>query len=309
MSTIEIRFGGYQPPASIHNKAARTFGDVLDEALGDAVRFTLDGNIVASGYKAADLLQLVESGTLDLCYFSTSYLTGRVPELGIFDVPFSVDDRRRAYQAMDGALGRALAAQVAAQTGFRLLGLWDNGFRHISNRLRPIREPADCRGMTIRTLFSDLHAQVFRLLGFEPVALDVGDMVSGIEKGEIDAQENPLTNFYNFGIHRHHPHITLTGHFFGVAGLYCSAENYERWPSDVRHAVERAARHATAEQRRLAAAEDTAVTSKLEETDVRIVRLTESERAAFVRAVEPVVDQQRTALGPDLFNLLIGPAA
>ena len=81
MGSIPINFGGYQPPASIHNKAAEFFGRHLADRLGDEVRFSLDGNIIGSGHKAADLLTMVEAGTLNLCYFSTSYLAERAAEL------------------------------------------------------------------------------------------------------------------------------------------------------------------------------------------------------------------------------------
>ena len=106
---------------------------------------------------------------------------------------------------------------LAESTGYRLLGFWDNGFRHLSTSQRPIAEPGDCAGMTIRTLFSDLHQKVFAALGFEPVALDVKDLLEGVRSGRIVAQENPLTNTYNFEIFRHHRYITLSAHFFGAA--------------------------------------------------------------------------------------------
>ena len=226
MTPIPIGFGGYQPPKSIHNKAAEVFGRRLADRLGDEVRFSFDGNIIESGRKAADLLTMVENGTLSLCYFSTSYLAERVPEFALFDLPFLIKDRDQAYAALDGPLGKILADKLAACSGFRLLGLWDNGFRHFTNRLRAIHEPADCKGMCIRTLFSDLHAEVFLRLGFEPMALDVKDLVAGVKDGTIDAQENPLTNTYNFGIHNHHRHISLTSHFFGAAGLLCHKDSY-----------------------------------------------------------------------------------
>jgi len=304
MTVTTIRFGGYQPPASVHNQAAAVFGQSLTDALGDAVGFDLNGNITLSGHKAADLLTLVEDGSLDLCYFSTSYLAERVPEFGVFDLPFLVEERERAYEAMDGVLGRLLAERVAEQTRFRLINLWDNGFRHLSNRLRPIREPVHCRGMTIRTLFSDLHAQTFRLLGFKPVALDVKELITSIEAGTIDAQENPLTNIFNFGIHNHHRHITLTRHFFGAAALLCNAAAYDAWPIEVQSAVDRAAFASTQEQRRLAAAADEEVLACLSGTDVEIVRLAEAERKLFVQAVAPLVEEKKAAYGPDLFGLL-----
>ncbi len=304
MTPIPISFGGYQPPTSIHNKAAEVFGRRLADRLGDEVWFSLDGNIIVSGHKAADLLTMVENGTLSLCYFSTSYLAERVPEFALFDLPFLIKDRDQAYAALDGPLGKILADKLAACSGFRLLGIWDNGFRHFTNRLRPIHEPADCKGMCIRTLFSDLHAEVFLRLGFEPMALDVKDLVAGVKDGTIDAQENPLTNIYNFGIHNHHRHISLTSHFFGAAGLLCHKDSYLSWPAHVQNAVDEAASAATTHQRGLASAEDKLMLPLLEQADTDIVLLNDAERALFVEAVAPIFDAQRARFGDELFDHL-----
>jgi C4-dicarboxylate-binding protein DctP len=304
MEPIHIRFGGYQPPTSVHNKAAEVFGNALATRLGDAVAFSLDGNIIASGHQAVDLLRLVESGELTLCYFSASYLAERVPAFALLDLPFLFTHRPMAYAVLDGPLGQHLTEQLAAHTGFRLLGWWDNGFRHLSNRVRPIQHPADCQGLHIRTLMSDLHQEVFRLLGFEPVALDVKDLLAGVSAGTIDAQENPLTNIYNFGIHEHHRYITLSSHFFGAAVLLCHQASYDAWPSDLRHAVTAAAAEATQAQRQFAAAEDDAVMARLDASQNEIVQLTEAAQAEFTQLLAPLVSEQRRRFGDDLFRHL-----
>jgi tripartite ATP-independent transporter DctP family solute receptor len=304
MTPIPMRFGGYQPPASVHNQAAEIFGAALRTQLGDQVEFSLDGNILASGHQAADLLSMVESGALTWCYFSASYLAEHVPAFALLDLPFLLNDRAKAYAVLDGPLGFHLADQLAEVSGFRLLGWWDNGFRHLTNSVRPIRNPADCQGLRIRTLRSDLHQRVFRLLGFEPVALDVKDLLAGVEAGTIEAQENPLTNIFNFGIHERHRHITLCGHFFGAAALLCHQDSYHRWPVDVQHAVTQAAAEATRAQRQFAAAEDDEVMSKLDPAQNEIVHLTETERTRFVHALAPLVSAQRAIFGDELFCYL-----
>jgi len=304
MEPINIRFGGYQPPTSVHNKAADVFGNALTTRLGDAVAFSLDGNIITSGHQAADLLRLVEGGALTLCYFSASYLAERVPAFALLDLPFLLNHRPMAYTVLDGPLGQHLTEQLAAHTGFRLLGWWDNGFRHLSNRVRPIQHPEDCQGLRLRTLMSDLHQEVFRLLGFEPVALDVKDLLAGVQAGTIDAQENPLTNIYNFGIHQHHRYITLSSHFFGAAVLLCHQASYEAWPSDVQHAVTTAAAEATQAQRQFAAAEDDDVMARLDPGQNEIVQLTEAARTEFTQLLAPLVSEQRVRFGDHLFRHL-----
>ncbi len=299
-----VRFGGYQGPASVHTRGAEVFGAHLSRTLGAAVQFELTGNVIDRGRPARDLLSMVEAGELDLCYFSASYLAERLPEMSLLDLPFTFCDRAEVYKILDGPLGDYLADRLNATTGYRLLGFWDNGFRHISNSVRPIRQPEDCRGLRIRTLFSDAHQEVFRTLGFEPVALDVKDLLSGIEDGTIVAQENPLTNILNFDIHLKHRYITLSAHFFGAAALLCNAESLDRWPEAVRAAVLDSAAAATVEQRRLAGAEDEEILQQLKMADVEIVELGNAERQGFVDAVRPLIEAQRVRFGDDLFRHL-----
>jgi TRAP-type C4-dicarboxylate transport system substrate-binding protein len=278
VQAVHIRAGGYQPPASVHNRAARLLGDALAARLGDAVRFELEGNIVACGHNAADLLDWVGSGRIEMCYFSTSYLAKEAPQLAALDSAFFFEQREQAYALLDGALGEQASAQLARTRGYKVLGYFDNGFRHITNRLRPLRRPQDCAGLRIRTLSSEAHARVFRRLGFEPVALDVKDLVPALQAGTVDAQDNPLANTYNFGVHRYHRHLTLSAHFWGAAALLCHGASYARWPEEVQSAVRAAAGEAIAAQRRMAAEEDGEALAKLAAAGCEIVRLSAEER-------------------------------
>jgi len=122
----------------------------------------------------------------------------------------------------------------------------------------------------------------------------------------VDAQDNPLTNIYNFSIHEHHPHITLSSHFWGAAALLCNGAAYARWPQEVRDAVTSAAAEATAEQRRMAVAEDEDALAKLAAAGTKIVRLNDRERESFIRVVAPVVAQHRANLAPGVFEALAG---
>jgi TRAP-type C4-dicarboxylate transport system substrate-binding protein len=304
MAPIAIRVGGYQPPASIHNQAARRFGELLEQRLGDRIRFELIGSVLDLGRLSGDLPVMVESGELSLCYMSTVRFTEWVPELQLLELPFLIRDRETAWAALDGELGELFTRRMHAATPFRVLGLWDNGFRHLTNKVRPIRAPEDCRGLRIRTQASALHGEVFRALGFVPIAADIKRFVAEIGGDSFDAHDNPLTNIYTFGVHRHHPYITLTGHFFGASFLIADARQYGSWPPEVRAAVDEAAREATALQRELAASEDDDVLAKLDQRENDVIQLTAPEQAAFVAAVEPVLARHRARLDPKLFELL-----
>jgi TRAP-type transport system periplasmic protein len=304
MTPIVLRFGGYQPPASIHNQAARRFGELLGAKLGERIAFESIPSVLDLGRPSGDLPVMVEQGELSLCYMSTVRFTAWVPELQLLELPFVVRERHAVWRALDGELGARFVRSMHERTPFRVLGIWDNGFRHVTNRVRPIRTPADCRGLRIRTQLSALHGEAFRALGFEPIAADIKRFVAEIGGDTFDAHDNPLTNIYTFGVHRYHRHITLTGHFFGASFMIADARAYASWPPDVRAAVDDAAVEATRLQRQLAASEDRDVLNKLDPRENAVVRLTDAEHAAFVDVVQPVLAKYRRQLDPRLFVLL-----
>lgn len=308
MNPIVIKFGGYQKPASINNAAARLFGEVLQARLGDQISFQLIGNVLDLGRPSGDLPVMVKNGELSLCYISAVRFTDPVPEFKLLELPFVVRDRQSIHHAFAGEFGDLCRRRMRDVTAFRLLGLWDNGFRHLTNRVRPIRTPADCHGLRIRTQMSELHGEALRALGFVPIPVDVKEFVEQIAGERFDAQENPLTNTFNFGVHDYHRYITLTGHFFGATVMICNEQHYKSWPPQVRDAVEEAARQATALQLDLAAAEDEQILAKFDPSRNEVIHLTDAERAAFVAAVQPVLLKYRKELDPQLFAWIEQPS-
>jgi TRAP-type C4-dicarboxylate transport system substrate-binding protein len=300
---IKIRFGGYSPPDSTHSRAAVHFKEALARRVGDAVQVDHFWNVLDFGYRADDLLSMVECGLLTMCYFSTSYLATRVPELDVVDLPFLFEDEAHAHAAMDGALGNYLTEKTESATDFRVLGYWDNGFRHLSNRLRPVRTPGDLKGMRIRLQPNDVHINTFERLGAVPVPVDLKIGIEKIVSHEVDAQENPLANTVTYGVTDHHRHITMSGHFYGARGLYTHKGSFDSWPEEVRTAVGEAIREAIGVQRELALAKEKELREQLESEGISFVDLTPGERAAFAEVTQSVLDDARSRLGKEVFGL------
>lgn len=300
---VHIRIGGYSPPGTTHSRAMALFKEKMIERLGGDARIDLFWNVMDFGYGAADLLSLVECGVLEMCYFSTSYLTERAPELEVIDLPFIFEDSARAHAALDGALGARLAGGIEAQTGYRCLGFWDNGFRHLSNSVRDVRTPEDCRGLRVRLQPNEAHARTFALLGAEPVPVELSEGIAMIESGQVNAQENPLSNTATYGVSKHHGRITMSGHFYGARALLVHRESFDAWPAPIQAAARACLREAVSFQRAAARAEEGAIRRSLEREGVSFVDLTEEERAAFSEATEPVRAEARERLGRALFDL------
>ena len=299
MTGVRVRFGGYQGEKSVHSRALLALQQSCRQG---AIEIDLEPNITRLGRRASDLLGMTENGELDGCYFSSSYLAARVPTLGVFDQHFRVPDRQRAYAMFDGALGERFARDIADRTGYRLLACWDNGFRHISSS-RPVRRPADCAGLRLRTLDNESHQRVFRALGFSPEIIDVKDLPEAVASGRVDAQENPLTNIYNFGLHKTHRHVTLTRHLLGIALLLVNGKRFDSLSASAQEELRHAAGQATATQRRLADEEDTSCASALAAEGAEILQLDDDVRAEFAARTGRAVEETRAQFPDDLVAL------
>lgn len=301
--TITIKFAGYQGERSVHTRASQVFCDALRHYGGSSVTVEFEPNIVLHGHKAADLLGKTESGEIDGCYFSSSYLADRVAGLRLFDQHFVVPDRQHAYAILDGSLGDRLALDVQTHTGLAVLGYWDNGLRHISSAPRPIRHPDDCRGLKIRCLNSEDHRRVFRSLGFEAVSIDVRDLPEAVAQSRVDAQENPLTNIYNFGLHKFQPFITLSQHLLGVAPVFFNKTAIASWPEEVSSAVRKAVADATVDQRKFAAEDDIVCRQAMEKEGCEFITLTGEEKQNFIVASRQEVFKTKSSFSRELLDL------
>jgi len=295
---------GYGPPSTGFSKALQFIGDRLAAAFGARVAIDYVFNIMDHGHKAEDIITLVESGEMTLGYQSSSYLTDRVPELGFVDLPFLFADNTQARAAMDGALGEFLARKTEERIDYRILGWFENGFRHISNRLRPIHVPADLKDMKIRVLPSEIHRRTFELLGAVAMRMDLTEAIAMIKAGTLDAQENPLANTVTYGVHKFHKFHTLTSHFYISRPIFINRTAFDAWPEDLQRAVRAAVADAVAFQRKLALEEHAQSRRIIEDAGCEIIELTAAEHAAFVDAVQPLLADARKMYGAEMFNLL-----
>jgi TRAP-type C4-dicarboxylate transport system substrate-binding protein len=301
---ITIRMGGYGPPTTSFSLALKRIGDTLENKFGDRVSVKYVWNIMDFGYRAEEILWLVEDGVLTLGYQSSSYLTDRVSELGFVDLPFLFSRRDDARAAMDGALGRYLAERIEARVNYRILGWFENGFRQISNRLRRVRAPADLAGMRIRVLPSDVQARTFELLGAVPIRCDLTEAIAGIKAGTLDAQENPFANTVTYGVHKFHHFHTVTNHFYISRPIFLHRPPFDAWPAELRDAMREAIGSAVAFQRGLAVEEDSQARAAILAAGCEITELIGDEHAQFRAAVTPLLNDARGTYGRKMFDLI-----
>jgi TRAP-type C4-dicarboxylate transport system substrate-binding protein len=227
-----------------------------------------------------------------------------VPELGFVDLPFLFSSNAQARGAMDGALGEFLVRKTEEQINYRILGWFENGFRHISNRLRPIHLPADMKDMKIRVLPSEIHRRTFELLGAKAMRMDLTEAIAMIKAGTLDAQENPLANTVTYGVHKFHKFHTLSYHFYISRPIFLHRTSFEAWPEEVRRAMQAAVIEAVAYQRKLALEEHDSSRKAIEDEGCEINELTPNEHDAFVAAVQPLLADARKIYGQAMFSMV-----
>ena len=300
-----LRVAGYQGPSSILTQGLACLVETLKQS-GWKSDIDWLPNVTDHQEKAADLFASIENGSRHIGYMASGYLSARVPELEVLELPFTVDNRETALAALDRSAGEILTKAVSQKTGFRVLGFWDNGFRHLSNSVRPIQHPTDAVGLKIRTLDSTLYRATLDAIGFQALTSDVKDLVAWIQQNIVQAQENPLTNYMGFELWKHHPYVSLTHHFYGVLLLVCPLAWYNTLNQEELELLAHAVTTSTALQRQLAADQDAITLARMQDMGVKLLSKDALDMQAFHKSVELVSLKARSQLPQNLLAAYLG---
>jgi TRAP-type transport system periplasmic protein len=212
---------------------AQEFARRVNARAGGRIRIGVYGRSALGDDTA--MLEKVKTGVI------TFSLPGTVMEsvddvFGVFEMPFLIRDRAHMKRVRD-ALFASTFQPAAKAHGLRLLAIWELGFRHITNNLRPIRYPEDLHGLRLRVPKGMWRARMFEAYGAVPILLSLDQVVAALQKGSIDGQENPLSQFYPVGIHQHQRYLTLSYHLYTPAFLVTSEEQFSMLPQDLKDAL------------------------------------------------------------------------
>lgn len=299
-SSERIILGGYAPAESSFGQGLDLIGGRLEARFGDTVDVGYVYNVIDIGYAAGgELRWLVDSGLLTLGYLSMS--TG-IPELEVAALPFVFPDEASARAVMDGPLGAAAAARIEAQTNFRVLGFFENGLRHISNSVRPVRNPADARGLRIRAL--GFQRPLFELLGAAGPLMDLPAAIPLMAEGTIDGQENPFENVVSYGIQDYQRYYTTTAHSYLSRPIFVNRARFDAWPEELQAELRAAVADAVRLQRQIHDRAELEARGTIEAAGGEIIDLTEAQRAEFVAVAAPIYAEARETYSADLLALV-----
>lgn len=286
----------FTPPADSHyGDAARAFAETIAERSGGAFEIALRPAGALGGER--DVIEGMQIGTVELAISSTGPIGNFVPEVYALDFPFLFDDYASAHAVLDGEIGQELLASFQPH-GIVGLAWAENGFRHITNSVRPIREPADLAGLKLRTMENEVHIAAFRAAGAAPTPMSWTEVLTSLQQGTIDGQENPIPIVTANNMWEIQDNITLTGHVYSPAVVAMSAIHWDGLTEEQQGWFVEAAQAAAAASRQTVAANEESGIALMRENGMEVID--GIDKAAFAAAVQPAYDEFADRYAPEL---------
>ncbi|HEX5794714.1 MAG TPA: TRAP transporter substrate-binding protein [Geminicoccaceae bacterium] len=281
---IEIRFGTTNPPGGMQYLSGDEWVKRVNEKAGDLVQADIYGSSQLGD--DTEMLQKVRLGTLEVSQPSTIMSTV-LPEFGLFDMPYLVKDR-----AHMGCIAQEIVWPLFApkleEKGYKLVGVWENGFRQITNNVRAINTPEDLKGIKLRTPSGVWRVKMFQAYGANPTPLEFSELFVALQTGVVDGQENPYANIYAAKFNEVQKYLSETNHVYTPSFPTASKRLFDSWPEEVQNAVLEAGEEVQGWTYETAAKLDTDLKQKLIDAGMEF---NEADREAFVAASAPVYDQ------------------
>ena len=281
---LELNFGTVNDPGGMQYLSAEEWAKRVNAALGDQAKVDVYGSSQLGDDK--EMLQKLKLGTLDFSQPSTIMSTV-VPEFGLFDMPYLVKDRKHAGCIAKEIIWPELAPKVEAE-GYKLIGVWENGFRQITNNVRPINTPDDLKGIKLRTPRGVWRVKMFEAYGANPTPMAFSEVFVALQTGVIDGQENPYANIASAKFNEVQKYLSKTNHVYTPSFPVASLKRWNSWPKEVQDAILKAGADVQGWTYETAAKLDTDLEKQLIDGGMTF---NEADRDAFVAASKPIYDQ------------------
>ena len=231
---LTLKFGHVGKPGSLFEISVNEFAACANKALGDKAEVQTFGSSQLG--KDKELLQKLKLGQITFS-LPSSVMSSVADEFGVFEMPYIIKDRAH-MRRVQGELMPLFQKAVKAK-GYRIIGLFENGFRHITNNTRPINKPEDLAGIKLRTPKGAWRVKMFKLYGANPTPMAFSEVFTALQTGVIDGQENPYAQIASAKFQEVQKYLSITGHVYTPAYVLVSDEHYAKLPDDVRAALEK----------------------------------------------------------------------
>ncbi|MDY0308324.1 MAG: TRAP transporter substrate-binding protein [Castellaniella sp.] len=283
--------------SSHYGAGAAAFAKSLETSAPD-VRIQQFPNSALGGER--EVIEGLQLGTIDLAIVSTGATLNFVPQTGVFDIPFLFRDLAHARAVLDSKIGQDMLAEFPKR-GLVALAWGEQGFRHLTNNVRPVKAPADIKGLKIRTTENPIHIAAFKELGVLATPMAWPEVATALQQGTIDGQENPLSVIVSVKMWQLQKYLSLTAHVYGPALILMAPAVYDGLDDAAKEKFKQAA---TAGVQAMRAYVDQVELDGIETLKANGMQVNPVDHAAFVQAVQPVYPQYYKQFGQDLVDAI-----
>ncbi len=284
LAQTEIKLGHVGEPGSLFQKSADEFARRANTKLAGKAKVIVYGSSQLGGDK--EMLQKLKLGTLDMALPST-VMSSEVDMVGIFEMPYIVKDRAHMARIEKDIFWPTIEPAIEKK-GLKVLAVWENGVRHITNNKRPIKVPADLQGIKLRVPEGKWRVKMFQAYGANPSPMKFSELFTALQTGVMDGEENPFTQIYSAKLQEVQKYLSLSGHVYTPAYLTVGTKHWEALPADVRKVLEDTAKETQAYVYQVAARDDDELLGKLKQAGMQV---NEVDKDAFVQASKSVYDE------------------
>jgi tripartite ATP-independent transporter DctP family solute receptor len=284
LAQTEIKFGHVGEPGSLFAVSADEFARRANAKLGDKAKVVVFGSSQLGGDK--ELLQKVKLGTVDMALPST-VMSSEADLFGVFEMPYLVKDRAHMAK-IEKELFWPKIEPEAEKKGLKVIAVWENGYRHITNSKRPINTPADLQGIKLRVPEGKWRVKMFQAYGANPSPMKFSEVFTALQTGVMDGQENPYTQIYSAKFQEVQKYLSITGHVYTPAYVTVGTKKWATLPADVRKILEDTAKETQAFVYERAAKDDEELLGKIKAAGVQV---NTPNKDAFIAASKPVYEE------------------
>ncbi|OGB95948.1 MAG: C4-dicarboxylate ABC transporter [candidate division NC10 bacterium RIFCSPLOWO2_12_FULL_66_18] len=229
-----IRLGHVAFPGSLFDIVTTRYAKEVNEALKGRVEI----RVFHSSQLGTDeqMIKGIKVGAPEMFIPSTIMSTVE-QRYGVFEMPYIIVNRAHMKRVTENAQVQKALFEGLPAKGIRLLGVWENGFRHITNNIRPIVKPDDLRGIKLRVPGGIWRVKMFKAYGANPSPMPFAEVYSALQSGVMDAQENPFPQIWSAKFHEVQKYLSLTGHVYSPAYLVVGEEFWQKLPKDVQATI------------------------------------------------------------------------
>lgn len=283
--------------------AAQRFATLVQERTNGKVEVQVFPN--STLYKDGEEMDALREGAVQIIAPATSKLASMFPRWLLLDLPYAFENIDEVHRAMDGPIGKKLMESLEKQ-GLLPLAFWDNGFKQLTNGVRPLVKPEDMRGLKFRVMInSSVLQEQFRMVGAYPVPTPFNDVYRYLQNYRVHGQENTISNIYSKKFYEVQPYMTVTNHGYMGYVVLVDKRYWESLPEDVRVVLEKTMAEVTEWEHQTAADLNDLYLKEIQSTGkVEITKLGPEERKVWENAFLPLYERMAGKIGKELIDEL-----